>query len=257
MVVVGHLWYQRFSRFVSFGVFLWQLAKSAVHNALRGMDVLLQVTSYQIYFTCIQALPVVVFLSFFVVFIVINQVDNYIGNNEAWSVIANLFVVLIVREMAPLLTSLVVIGRSGTAIASELASMVANEEVDALTIMGVEPLRYLVIPRVIGITVSVTCLSVVFSLLSLLFTTVLAFAHLGVAPPAFLQGVGNALSGFDIVLNLFKSVVFGASVALICCFWGLSTSGTRTEIPQATTRAVIVSVFCCFLLSAAVTMLVY
>lgn len=257
LIVFGHPLMQRFWRLISFGVFLVQLFKSFFHNWTRGFNVLLQVTSLQIYFTCIQAVPIVFFLSFFIVAVFISQANDFFGSGDASRFVANLFEVIIVRELAPLLTCLVVVGRSGTAVASEMASMTANEEINALKIMGVDPMHYLVIPRLIGITLSVVCLSVLFSLLSLFFTMTIGYYMESISPSSFLSGVVNCVTGFDIFLNLFKSMIFGATVALICAFWGLSARGLTTEIPQMTTHAVIGSVFWCFVISALVTVMVY
>ena len=214
-------------------------------------------TALQIYFTCIQALPVVLFLALFVVAVFINQADDFIGNTAGAEFFANLFVIVIIRELAPLLTAMIVIGRSGTAIASELASMGANEEIDALRVMGVDPLYYLGVPRVLGLTISMVCLSLAFSLMSMFFTLVIGYYQEGVSPLYFLESVTRFVSGLDILLNFTKSVLFGFGIALVCTFWGFSTGGATTEIPQATTKAVISAVFWCFILSAAVTILVY
>ena len=257
LILFGHSLYRRFERWILFGVFITKLLRSALRNGRRAFSVQLQVTSIQIYFTCIQALPIVFFLSLFVVAVFISQADNFIDNSEASKWVANLFVLIVVRELAPLLTTLVVVGRSGTAIASELASMTANEEINALEVMGVDPIHYLVIPRVMGMTVSVVCLSVTFSLFSLFFTMVIGFYDQGMSPASFMESVTGFLTGLDIVLNLVKSAVFGMLVAVICSFCGLSTRGSQTEIPQAATRAVIASVFWCFVFSTLITVMVY
>ncbi len=257
LILVGHSLYRRFERWMLFGVFITKILRSTLRNGRRAFSVQLQVTSIQIYFTCIQALPIVFFLSLFVVAVFISQADNFIDNSEASKWVANLFVLIVVRELAPLLTTLVVVGRSGTAIASELASMTANEEIHALEMMGVDPIHYLVIPRLIALTISVVCLSIMFSLFSLFFAMVLGFYNQGISPVSFMQGVTGFLTGFDILLNLVKSALFGMLVALICSFCGLSTRGMQTEIPQATTHAVISSVFWCFVFSTLVTVMVY
>ncbi len=257
LVDVGHPLYQRLSNLISFGVFLLRFSKAALRNWGRGMNVLFQGIAFQIYFTCIQALPVILFLSLFVVAVFISQSDNFVADTTAAEYFAKLFVIVIIRELAPLLTALVVIGRSGTAIASELASMAANEEIDALKVMGVDPLYYLGVPRVVGLTVSVVCLSITFSLMGMFFTMLICFYEEGVAPVFFLEGVTSFISVVDLLLNLIKSFLFGLGIALVCSFWGFSTTGSATEIPQATTKAVISSVILCFVLSALITVIVY
>jgi phospholipid/cholesterol/gamma-HCH transport system permease protein len=257
LIALGHPLYHRLARLVSFGAFLFQLGKSLLRNARRGWGVVMQVTIYQIYFTCIQALPVMLLISFCAVSVFISQADNFIGSAQASQYLATLFVILVVRELAPLLTCLVVVGRSGTAVASELASMKVNEEISALKSMGVDPLYYLGVPRLIGIVVSSVWLSLSFSFLSMFFAMVIGFFQIGVSPAAFTQGVTWFISATDLVLNLVKSVLFGSVIGLVCMFFGFSVRGASTEIPQAITHAVIVSVFWCFLFSAIVTVLVY
>ena len=257
LIVFGHPLMQGFWRLISFGVFLVQLIKSCFRNWTRGFSVMVQVTSFQIYFTCIQALPAVFFLALFIVAVVLSQADDFFGTGDTSKFVATLFEVVIVRELAPLLTCLIVVGRSGTAVASELTSMTANEEIDALKIMGVDPMHYLVIPRLIGVTLSVICLSITFSLISLFATMGIGYYLEAISPSAFLAGVVQCVTGLDIFLNLFKSTVFGAAIALICAFWGFSARGSNTEIPQMTTHAVISSVFWCFVISGLITILVY
>ncbi len=257
LAAFGHPLYERFSRMMWFGVFLLHLIRSVRRNLKRGISVLVQGTSFQIYFTCIEALPVVFFLSLFVVAVFIQEASGFIGCSEASRSVANLFVVIVIRELAPLLTGLIVVGRSGTAIASELAGMAANQEIQARRVWGVEPFQYLLVPRVIGLTVSMVCLSLTFSLLSMFFAMILGFYMLDALPFAVLQDVGVFLSGVDLALNVVKSAVFGLIISLICCFWGFSAKGAMTEIPQVTTQAVIASVFWCFVVSALITMVVY
>jgi len=257
LIAFGHPLYQRFSRLVWFGVFVTHLFRSIVRNCKRSFNVLIQGTSFQIYFTCIQALPVVFFLALFVVAIFITQARSFAMNTDSAGLVANLFVVIVIRELAPLLTALVVVGRSGTAIASELASMAANQEINALKIMGVDPFYYIVVPRLLGIVVSMVCLSLTFSLLSMFFTMTIGFYMLDISPGSLLGQVTAFLTGMDLLLNLVKSAIFGLVISLVCTFCGFSAQGATTEIPQVTTHAVIASVFWCFVISALVTVLVY
>lgn len=150
--------------------------------------------------------------------------------------------VLVVRELAPLLTALIVVARSGTAVASEIGSMQVQREVDALESMGINPLSYIVFPRLVGGVVSVLCLAFYFILIAILagyvvgiFTHQLDFSY-------YLRLIGDAVTGSDYLLFFTKNVFSGAIIFLVCCRQGLSVQCSSHEVPQVTTKAVFTSI---------------
>ncbi len=154
-------------------------------------------------------------------------------------VLAPLLVGVFVRDLGPLVTVLIVVSRSVSAVASELAAMKANGEIDALKGVGVSPLSYLVVPRILGGALSIFFLAIHFLWISL--TTGFIFSRVFVNIPIekFFQDLLMTVSPLDFAIFTMKTFGLGMIVFALACYSGLRTRGTSFEIPQATTGAVV------------------
>ncbi len=202
----------------------------------------------QVWFTALQAIPLVIVLSGILSFLVISQAVRELGRLGATELIGSLLVIAIVRELGPLLTALTVAGRSGTAIASELATNRVMGEVDALESMGIDPLHYLVLPRFWSGILSVFCLIILFDLVTIVSGFVAATSN-GMDGARYLNIVLQSLAFRDVWLTILKGVVFGAIVGTVPAFHGLRSRGTATDVPVATSQAVVTSIVAIFLSS--------
>ncbi len=213
----------------------------------------------QIFFTGVEATRFIALIALAAGLGVVLQAQVWLTRVGQSALIGPLLVAVIVRELGPLLTNFVVIGRSGTAITTELATMRVNGEIRTLDAQGLDPFPYLVLPRVLGVMVSVFCLTVVFIAVSLASGYLAAMA-MGAAPGGpglFAQGVFSAVAPADIANLMAKTAVPGMLTGAICCLEGLSIEGAATEVPQAAGRAVVRSVGALFLSSAIVSVLTY
>jgi phospholipid/cholesterol/gamma-HCH transport system permease protein len=225
-------------------------AGSAAGRLTRtGRWVMLRVLINQIRFTALQAMGLVALLSGILSFLVISQTTQQLGRLGAVERIGEIMVVAVIRELGPLLTALIVVSRSGTAIAAEMATNRVMGEVTALEAMGIDPFIYLVLPRMLGVIVSVACLMVLFDAMALVSGFVGA-ASSGMSFTRYTSIVLAALSAKDVWLTLAKGLTFGASVALFCSYHGLAVKAGPTEIPQAVTRGVVGTIVTIFVLSA-------
>ena len=145
-----------------------ELEVSLHMDPAQGFRTILRVTAGQIYFTGWQAIPLISVLALACGGLVILQSGANLTLFGGSQMIGNLLVVIVVRELGPLMTALVVIARSGTAVASEVGNMRANREIEALESMGINPLIFIVFPRVLGGVISVVCLSFYFTLIALI-----------------------------------------------------------------------------------------
>ncbi len=217
------------------------------------------VLARQIFFTGVEATRFIALIAVVVGLSVVLQAHVWLTRVGQSALVGPLLVAVIIRELGPLLTNFVVIGRSGTAITTELATMRVNNEIRTLDAQGLDPFSYLVLPRVIGVMVSVFCLTVIFIVVS--FVSGYGFAAaMGAAPggPAlFAQGVFSSVAPTDIVNLLAKTAIPGMLTGAICCKEGLSIEGAATDVPQAAGRAVVRSVGALFLSSAAVSVWTY
>ncbi len=157
--------------------------------------------------------------------------------------VANLVAIAMAREMGPLMTAIIVAGRSGSAIAAEIATMEVTEEVDALQAMGFSPVRFLVVPKLYAVTFTqplLTAISVAFGILGGLLV---AAVGLGVPPQAYLIQASDALKLSDITTGLFKSLVFGWIILIVAAHAGLGARGGANEVGVRTTRSVVLAIF--------------
>jgi phospholipid/cholesterol/gamma-HCH transport system permease protein len=157
------------------------------------------------------------------------------------------------REMAPVLTAIMVAARAGSGMAAELGNMRASEQIDALETMAVNPVQYLVVPRMIAGVVMVPILTLCFFLVGLGGAWIVGVKTLNLDPGIFADRIRTMLQPGDLIQGLTKSLVFGLAVTLISCRHGYYASGGAVGVGQATTRAVVWSVVAVFVLDYILT----
>jgi phospholipid/cholesterol/gamma-HCH transport system permease protein len=216
------------------------------------------VLARQIFFTGVQAVLFMTGLAVFVGLGVVVQAQFWMARLGQSELLGPFLVIVIVREIGPLLVNLVVIGRSGTAMATELGSMSIRNEVKVLDAQGLDPMIYLVMPRILGTAISVFCLAVLFAVVSLgsgYFCGLLLGVGRG-SVGLFLFSVMKSLTPADILNLLAKTLAPGLLVGAICCVEGLAVRYV-TEVPQAATRCVVRANFTVFMICAVVSLLTY
>jgi phospholipid/cholesterol/gamma-HCH transport system permease protein len=189
----------------------------------------------------VDALPIVVLIGFLMGLIMAFQAAVPLGQFGAQIFVANLIGLAILRELGPLMTAIVLAGRSGSAFAAELGTMKVREEIDALKTMGLEPVRFLVVPRVIAALVMTPLLTVFADLVGLMGGSVVLLS-LGFPLITFFHQVQAAVSYGSPVGGLVKSFFFGIIVAAVGCMRGLQTKSGASAVGESTTRAVVSSI---------------
>ncbi len=231
--------------------------RAAFFDQSQGLRTVFSVVSAQIYFTGFQALPLISVLALASGSIVIMQSSTNLTMIGGGAMVGDLMVAIIVRELAPLLTALIVIARSGTAVASEIGNMRVNKEIEALEIMGIHPLSYVVFPRLMGGIVSVVCLAIYFVVIACMGGYFVAnFLH-EVQFSFYIDVLARAFAGADIGLFFLKNIFSGAITFMIACYQGMLVKGSPHEVPQVTTKAVVNSVIYVVLFNMTVTILFY
>ncbi|MCK6489814.1 MAG: ABC transporter permease [Planctomycetes bacterium] len=211
--------------------------------ARGGRRVAGDVLARQVYFTGVEAVPFVLLLAGLTATALVAQVQ--VQASGLGTGLGPLIVTLLLRELGPLLTALVVIGRSGTAIATELANMRVAGEIDGLAYAGVDPFRYLVVPRLAGMAVAMVCLTLVWVAAAVVAGFALARLWLGTAAPpwgAYAESLALALDLTDPLVLLAKTLIPGLVVAAIACREGLACDEAVTGVPRAASRAVVRSI---------------
>ena len=223
--------------------------RAATRLTDAGRALALRIAVNQVRFTAVNAMGLVALLSGILSFLVISQATRELGRFGATDYIGTLIVVAIVRELGPLLTALIVVGRSGTAIAAELATNQVMGEVRALEAMGIDPKQYLVLPRFLGSLVSVFALLVLFDFVAIMAGFAAARFN-GMPGVRYFDIVLESLRARDVWLTIFKALAFGAIVGVVPSYFGLAVRGAPTEIPIAASRAVVAAMVGIFLCSA-------
>lgn len=211
----------------------------------------------QIRFTGLDAAVLVLGTALLLGAVTLIQAFSQLSGLGAEHYIGPLMVLIILRELGPLLTAILVIGRSATAIAAELGTMQLNGEVDALAVHGVNPYQYLLLPRWLGVTASVFGLVVFFDAAALAGGLLVAKLKHGVTFGFFMESVRQSLSNGDFSATLLKVVLFSGAITFHAGHFGLRIRHSQTEVPQAVTRTVVSSLVAVFLIDALVAAFLY
>lgn len=231
--------------------------RAAFFDQSQGLRAVFSVVSAQIYFTGFQALPLISVLALASGSLVILQSSTNLSMLGGGGMLGDLMVAIIVRELAPLLTALIVIARSGTAVASEIGNMRVNREIEALECMGIHPLSYVVFPRLLGGIVSVICLSVYYVVIASMGGYLATSLLHNLTFSFYADSLFSAFTRSDVGLFLLKNTFSGAIIFMICCYQGYLVKGSPHEVPQVTTKAVVNSIIYVVLFNMTVTTLFY
>lgn len=247
----------RGGRYVDRVRFIGAMLRAATHYPATTRPLGLRVLINQIRFTAVQALPLLTMIALLIGVTVIVQASAQALRFGFADTLGKILVTVVVRELGPLLTAIIVIGRSGTAIAAELATDGVLGETEAMESMGVEPLQYLVIPRVVGAAISVVLLVIYFDTVTLIGGALVATALADVSLPEYLAALSGALQPLDVWITIAKGAIFGAGIATLCSYEGLVGGRKPTDIPQCVTRGVVSSLVFVFTVSVIFSLLLY
>jgi phospholipid/cholesterol/gamma-HCH transport system permease protein len=148
---------------------------------------------------------------------------------------------VLVRELGPVLTALMIAARAGSAMAAELGSMQSTEQIDALTVMAINPVQYLVSPRMLAGIISFPVLTTIFDVIGIWGGYAVGVGLMGAPSGAYFNGIASNMTGHDIATGLYKSLVFGVVVMWVCCYKGYHAERMATGVSRATTEAVVLS----------------
>ena len=204
-----------------------------------------------------DAVPIVAVISLFVGIILALQAAYQLRRVGALIYVANLVGVSITRELGPILTAIIVAGRSGSAFAAEIGSMKVEEEVDALVTMGINPVRYLVVPKLAAMMVMVPVLTVFSDCLGIVGGFLLSVTALDIHPYNYFQQTVNSLLVKDVITGLIKAWAFGIVITITGTYEGFRVQGGAEEVGRRTTAAVVDSIFLVIIFDLFFTALFY
>jgi len=230
--------------------FLGKLASTALHS-LRRLRALRPISiARHVYDTGITAIPIVALIAFLISVIIAYMSAQQLRGFGAEIFVVDLVTIGVLRELGVLLTAIIVAGRSGSAFAAEIGSMKLNEEVDALQATGVDPFEALVLPRVLGLVVSLPLLTVVADLIGIVGGAVLCASLLHMPLDQYVNRVSQAISPSTFWVGIIKAPVFAVLIAMAGTHRGMQVRGSSRELGRLTTVAVVQAIFLVILADA-------
>ncbi|HBN08406.1 MAG TPA: ABC transporter permease [Cyanobacteria bacterium UBA8530] len=205
----------------------------------------------------VDSFPIALLTALSVGMVFTMQVASEFIRFGATSAIGGVAAIAIARELAPLLTGVVVAGRVGAAIAAELGSMKVTEQIDALKVMATDPVDFLVAPRVLACVTMLPLLTLLANIIGIFGGGMVAVALKGVSPQLFFDSVQQLLTAGDVFRGLIKAACFGAIIAVVGCQKGLATSNGAQGVGRSTTDAVVISLITIFVSNYFLSSLLY
>lgn len=205
----------------------------------------------------VGAIPIISLITLFVGVIIALQGAYELQRLGAMQLVASLVAIAITRELGPLITAIVVIGRSGSAFAAEIGTMRVTEELDALETMALDPIAFLVVPKFLAMALMLPCLAIWADLMGVLGGALFGVAGGGFTFGGYLLATRDALLLRDITSGVVKSLVFGLVITAVGCHEGFATGTGAEEVGRSTTSAVVVSILLVILIDLVFTALFY
>jgi phospholipid/cholesterol/gamma-HCH transport system permease protein len=224
-----------------------------IHRSQAAYKILMM----QILFTFVEALGVSSLLALGIGAAVNSIGLPFLTNLSQERLIYSLLITIITRELGPLLTAFIIIARSATAIATEMAGMVISHEVEAYISVGIDPIEYLAVPRFLGVTVSLFMLNIYFSIFGLAGSFAVAQIFNPLPASVYFGNLLNALTLPDLLVSSIKSIAFGAIIAILAMAQGLAVERSSTEVPVAGLKAVSLSFGWCITVDILISAVYY
>jgi phospholipid/cholesterol/gamma-HCH transport system permease protein len=223
--------------------FLGETSVAAAHSIRNPRAIRWRAIAHNLQTAGFEALPITGLLSFLLGIVIAYQGAEQLQRFGANLYIADLVGLSMVRELSPLITAIIVAGRSGSAYAAQIGTMKVTEEIDALRTIGVGPLDLLVLPKVAALVIALPLLTVYTDVMGVLGGMVMARAQLQLSFTAFLARLQDAVSLTSYVIGIGKAPVFAVIIALVGCYQGFRVSGSAESVGRQTTVSVVQSIF--------------
>nr|QCI08337.1 hypothetical protein [Ptilothamnion sphaericum] len=213
------------------------------------MPIELTLIIQQMYIIGPDSLPIILLTSFFIGLVFSLQIVKEFLALNASSFVGSVLTITFIRELSPVLTSIILIGKISSYFTSELASMKITEQIDVLYVLGISPFNYLLMPRIIAFILMTPILNIFSFLSSVTSSAFFCFTLYSIHPSQFFDSAFIHLDIMDIIKSIIKSFIFGFITALISCFLGINVKGGSKEVGMSTTVSVVISLVCTFIIN--------
>jgi phospholipid/cholesterol/gamma-HCH transport system permease protein len=222
----------------------------------KGIASSLKQITNQVLFTGVEAFWLVGIIGLLSGITIIIQAMTNMPKFGVGEYFGKILIIVVIRELGPFFTSLVVVGRSGSALATYIGNMRVSKELSALEVMGIDPVHFIVMPAFVAMVVSMVCLSVYFDVIAIIGGYFIAQVKVSIPFGIFMSTVLDALRPQDLVISMIKNVLFGSIIALMSCYYGLAVTNMR-EVPQAALKSVVGCMITTLLINILVTIIVF
>jgi phospholipid/cholesterol/gamma-HCH transport system permease protein len=241
----------------SIALFFREILRWMIVMPLRGKPVRFRAAIVQMEEVGVKSIPIVFLVSFVIGIILVLQTAYQLEKFGAIDFAASLAAVALTREMAPLLTAIVVAGRVSAAYTAELGTMLVTEEILALEVMAISPVAYLVVPRFLAMLIMLPCLTVLADLIGIIGGYVVGTTAVGISSVTYIEKTIDGLLLKDIITGLTKSVVFAGIIALVGCYMAFVVRGGAEGVGKSTMISVVTSLICIILADCIFTTIFY
>jgi phospholipid/cholesterol/gamma-HCH transport system permease protein len=232
---------------------IYRVTAIALPLPRNGRALIKRVIVEQVFFTAVQALTVIIPIALIIGTLMIVHFSKLTGQVD----LGKLVVLLVLREIGPLITAIIVILRSATAVTIEISYMNVLHEIDTLEMAGIDPFQTLCFPRLVGITTAIVSLILVFDLMAIIGGYAIVKATTMLPVEGFFQQIAKGVESVDIVVGLLKGILFGVTITVTCLYHGLAPKRQITQVPVATSRAAVDCFFYCLVINIFISFIFY
>ena len=243
LTCVGQSVWQHLLSFYAILSFTGETATSLFYSLAEPRRLRWRSILYNLQCAGFDALPIVGLLSFLLGLVIAYQGADQLQRFGANIFIADLVGLSMLRELSPLMTAIIVAGRSGSAYAAQIGTMKVTEEIDALRTIGIVPGELLVLPKLIALIIALPLLTIYADITSILGGMIMAHTQLDISPALFIHRLADAVSLASFLTGIGKAPVFAAIIALVGCYQGLQVSGSADSVGRQTTVSVVQAIF--------------
>ena len=254
---LGELARRQYRDFLEIMSFVGQLVVAIAYSLAHPRSVRWEDVKFYMKRAGADGLPIVALISLLLGLIMAFMSSLQLKQFGATIYVANLVTLAMVRELGPIMTAILVAGRSGSAFAAEIGTMVVNDEVNALVTMGFEPIRFLAVPKVLATMVVVPILTVYADLFAILGGLIVGITGLDLTAFTYIQQTKSSIRVFDFATSLIKAVVFAMLIAGIGCQRGFKVKGGAEGVGTSTTSAVVSAIFLIILADSAFAIMLH
>ena len=217
--------------------FFYRILKTIFIKAGQGRSIIRKTIVRQIYFTAVEVLLLLGIIGVIFGALVIIQILAQLSRVGISEALGQFLVVIVIRELGPLIAAVIVILYSGTAMATEVGYMTVLGDIRAITMRGIDPIHFVAVPRLIGIIIAMVCLLIYFDVVALLGGFIVSWLLTGIPFYTFIMGVASSIGASDIIIGFIKAIFFAAIIVVICLYRGFQVGGEITRLPRAISKS--------------------